>query len=593
MQRDHELGALGLLGVGAAIPLLRVLPQPTHVLPGSALGDVYKHAWSYWHLLAQVEAGGWPWTEFLNAPGGGRLLDVMLAPAILMAPFCAALGAIATANLFVWGSLFGVAAATWALARELTESRAGAVLAGLLATWSPYLAGYPLFSGVHERLAIWIFPVVILASIRVARSGSARWGAAACVAMAMVGLSCAVYGLWSLLLFGGAAGVLLGPPQTRGLRARRLVVLGIGFLVVLGAAFFLARGITHDPWSLSPQPGRMSLGLGVGPQAMDVATLGEMFWPWTAASQQPVDSGDALLQITYLGWVLGGIGLLGALRARGAQAHLLRWTVGFGFLAALVAMGPSVGSMGLPNLPYLLLAWTIPLFGRIPVPFQLVGIATPLLAIGVASWVGSGPSQLKRALVILVLALVERSVAVPVGLVQPVADARVASVYEGIGEGPVVEIPRQYQGRFLASGQVFLAQTAHRQPIPVSVHLGVTEWDAFEPVLRGQAEDWTRAFSCLRKGGFRWLVVHRNHYPDAQLAQSAIAGMGQALAPNFDDGADLLFDLSGLTVSAADKTKLPPFSPQPLESEGPIHPAATPDEQGEEFARVRPGCPVH
>ncbi|MEE2751785.1 MAG: hypothetical protein VX519_10175, partial [Myxococcota bacterium] len=303
MQSDHESRALVLLGVGAAIPLLRVLPRPTELLPGSALGDVYKHAWSYWHLLAQVEAGGWPWTDFLNAPGGGRLLDVMLAPALVMAPICAVLGTIATANLFVWVSLFGVAVATWALARELTESRAGALIAGLLATWAPYLAGYPLFSGVHERLAIWISPLVVLASIRVARSGSVRWGAAACAAMAMVGLSCAVYGLWSLLLFGGVSAVLLGPAQTRALRARRLAGLGVGFLVVLGAAFLLARGITHDSWSLSPQPGRMSLGLGVGPQAMDVATLGEMFWPWTAASQQPVDSGDVLLQITYLGWV--------------------------------------------------------------------------------------------------------------------------------------------------------------------------------------------------------------------------------------------------------------------------------------------------
>ena len=94
------------LGVAAAVPLLHVLLAPTTSLPGSELGDVYKHAWSYWHCLAQ--GGAWPETSSLNAPAGGRLLDVMLAPALLMAPVTVLLGPVFSANLWVWLSLWAV-----------------------------------------------------------------------------------------------------------------------------------------------------------------------------------------------------------------------------------------------------------------------------------------------------------------------------------------------------------------------------------------------------------------------------------------------------------------------------------------------------
>ena len=92
-----------LLLFGALLPVLGVLGSPGERLVGTELGDVYKHAWSFWHTPHAL--GTWPWTEALNAPGGGRLWDVMLLPSLVMVPVTSLAGPVFASNVWVVVSL--------------------------------------------------------------------------------------------------------------------------------------------------------------------------------------------------------------------------------------------------------------------------------------------------------------------------------------------------------------------------------------------------------------------------------------------------------------------------------------------------------
>jgi hypothetical protein len=554
------------------------------------LGDVYKHAWSYSHLLA--EGGNWPHSTWLNAPAGGVLLDVMLGPAVLMAPVGFLAGPVVAANLWVWLSFFAIGACTAALAHALFDSEEGGLLAGLLAQQAPYLAGYPLFSGVHERLAAWFFPLLLLCAWRLREGAGRKWGLLALASAVLVTFSCAVYALWGGLLLLFCLPLLLRGEDGAG--ARRLLPWGLGYTAVLGLGYAVARMVTYHPQTLSPQPGRLDLGLGVRVQEQDVASLGELLNPFTVSAQQPVDSGDQLLEICYLSWVLICVAIWGLRSLRGSR--VLRILLGVGGLFALLSMG-AVADFGLfqvPNLPYLLLAWLVPMYGRIPVPFQQLALVTPLLALGAAAWISTlAPTRRMWAVgVVFALCLFERALVLPVGVVAETAPATPSTVYEDLEEGNLVVVPRMYRNRFLASGKVFLAQTAHRRPQPVSIHLGVTAWDAYAPVLYGQSEDWESSLRCLARGGFRWLAVHGDWFAEGEAA-AQVTAIEQVLgSPGRSDGDTYLFDLSLLGEPLASKRFLAPFSPQQGPEGAPTHAPQPVDEGSEEMARVVPGCPV-
>ena len=116
--------------VGATVLLALSLARPGAALPGSASGDIYKHAWAMWHNPATVLLGSWPTTPWLAAPHGGSLFDVMLVPSLLWSPVSYSLGAVAATQLWAWCCLFLVALCVAALARGLGASPVGAAAAG-------------------------------------------------------------------------------------------------------------------------------------------------------------------------------------------------------------------------------------------------------------------------------------------------------------------------------------------------------------------------------------------------------------------------------------------------------------------------------
>lgn len=544
-----------LLFLGALLPVFGVWGSPTGLLPGTELGDVYKHAWSFWHTPHALST--WPWTEALNAPSGGRLWDVMLMPSLILSPLTALLGPVFSANVWVVASLLAIGVSTRALALETGSDAGRATVAGFVAQGAPYLYGYPLYSGVHERLGIWLFPFLLLCALRLRGGGSLKWALWGVVAFAFVASGCGVYGIWAVLLLGLATPFLwrrgAGWAGSRG-----VVTLGLGIGVV-SVALLLAMKAASGSSSLSPQPDRFGV-FGI-PWGMDFssATMSSLLFPWEVRSTVPVDSGDVLLELSYLGIVPLGLCLMGLRDAR------TRWICSAALFFAVLALGPGVewGGRTFINPVYVAVAWVLPTYGSVPVPFQQVGVFAGLASVGVVAVVASSRSREALLLVALVLAsIVERALVLPTGLILETAPASVSEVYEVVDGGSVVEMPRDYRNRALSPTRSFLAQTSHEQGLPLSISTGVTRWDAFLPIRTGVSESWDRDLRCMARGGFVWLVVDRTAYLKPEIASEAISGIEDVLGgPVASDGRWAVFSLNALGVAPSEQRFFPPFQP--------------------------------
>jgi hypothetical protein len=566
LSKTTRLLPVFLLALAASVPLA----VSGGGLPSSELGDGYKHLWSFWHTSAAIAEGNWPWTPFLNAPSGGLLLDVMLVPSLLLMPISETMGPLPAVRVWIWMSLFLTGLCQLKLCEELGFTTSSSTAAALSLLGLPYLAGYPLASGVYERLSVWIFPLVLLVALRAVSGRSRRrdlllLGAGSLV----VAFSCAAYFLYAVLL------LLICTPaiclRSRK-RWRKLVplaaLLGLVSLAALGTAAWLSL----DPWSLAPQPTRFAFGVqGI----YEAASPAGIFSPFHARLQTGVDSGDWLLRTSYIGWSALGLALLGMREARA------RWAVVAGLLFLLLSMGPSIPLPGisLPNPPYLLLAACLPFYGSVPDVFQQSAVAGSLLAVGMAGALSGRGASITVCALALVLA--ERGFSLPPAALQS-AKAEVPDIYR-IVDGPIADVPRQYRGRQLASGRVFLAQMLHRQPIPYSVYVGVTAWDSYAGTASGKPERWERTLRCLGRSGFRWLMVHRDWFADASDSRG-LEALSLRHPPDADDGTRALFRL--LDFQGGEAPSLLPFQPGPA-AEGSL--AGLSDEV---FGRMQPKCPM-
>jgi hypothetical protein len=537
--------ALVVLMFGALLPLARVLVDPFGSLPGDELGDVYKHAWSFWH--ATVSPG--LWTEHLNAPDGGLLFDVMWLPSRLLVPLTLVTGAVFASNLWVWLSLVLVGLCTWAAARDLSDSPWPPICAGLLVQTAPYLMGYPLFSGVYERLAVWVFPLLLVGLSRVAERGDWRWALACLLGLTAATSGCQVYGVFAVLQIG----LMLPWLGTRAVRTGHLGWL-VGTLAALALSLMGLAALTiwaaEHAMSLAPQEHRDGLGLGPQLPEVELGRLQLMLDPMAARTQPLTLSGDRLAKTQYLGWVPLVLGVVGAAWDRKPRMIV---GVGVGVAAALVALGP----LGGWNLAYLGAVWTVPALGSQPNPWQLVALFSPLCALGVVGLLNRLPRRwaLPGSAAALGLILLERGLVNPIPLVLPTAPGRVSEVYDQLPEGNLVELPRAWRGGDGAHGGVFLAQTVHERPLGVAVNIGSTGLDMFAPVVDARSGAWSGAAYCFRMGGFTSLAVHRSWLSEPGVPELMAAD--PSLTVLADDGEILLLGLGDARPTGRSRRLMP------------------------------------
>ncbi len=555
-----------ILALGASFPMARVLCDPLGSLPGSEAGDVYKHAWPYWHSLAQISRGVWPNTPCLHAPQGGILLDVMLIPSLLLAPVTLLWGPVLSSNLWVWLSLVLVGLAVYALARHLTGSSAGALCAALLAQTSPSILGQALTSGVHERLAAWVFPLLVLVLVRRLETRAWKWPLLGLLSMAFVAWHCPTFAVLASVMLALLALLLVSPiPWRRDTMARAkgramlLAPLLLGMALLLGVSFLAVRWFVTQPDFLAGVPtSRVDASTGVTAPLLEVATFRGLLDPFSVRIQPPKLYDDELYNLSYPGWVLLLSASSGMFLAWRRGARVSAAVVGTGFLFLLFSVGPFlfIGDSAVENPFYMAAANLLPFLGSLPAAWQQVFVFNTIGAVGLAELVRRMPATRSRvmlAILLLAAGLGERALVLPVPLVAARADARISSIYDHAqGEGVLADVPRVWRSRSLTRGTMFLAQTRHGHPIPVAINLGMTRWDDYLPYKSGISANWGQAAACMRDGGFRWLVVHTDWFAEATRASQCVEDLGRALGPPvFSTAREVLFDLSLLPAEAA------------------------------------------
>ncbi len=557
--RLKQLIPWALLALGPLVPLSRVMNDPSRYLPGVPLGDIYKHVWSFWHTPASLALGSWPRTPFIAAPDGGVILDAMLIPSLVMWPVEAVFGPVLAINIWIGISLFAAGAATFALARELTRSTTGAVCAGLVVQTCPFLLGYPLTSGVTERLAIWAFPLVLLALLRVRRGGGWRWPIVAVLPAAFVALSSPAYAVFLAVLVLAALPMLIAPDDGRSVRQMglRLAPTLVAMLAVFGVSLLVVRWLFHHPDAVlhAPAAGRLGMSLGMSSEILRVATPSLLLWPTAVHAQEPLLRGDVLYNLYYLGWVPLLAVIAGGILAARRRRYRVLFVVALAILFACLAMGPTVGPLPI-NLPYMALCYLIPGYGSIPYPWQQVALFESLAPVGLAMVVGAIPRPaLRLGLAALLLGAVvgERALVLPVPLSVWTTEARVSSVYDAVDQpGPLIDLPLRHRLGPLYPGAGFLAQTRHGQPITSSIDHGTGRWDFFPAANDGLTRSWPSAFACFSAGGVRWIAIHRDRIDDQAEVRRCLLELAQAgVSPVADDGNVMLFDTAHLPPGAA------------------------------------------
>ena len=570
MTFPHRHIPLLTLLAGACLPLARILTDAAAVLPGRQAGDVYKHAWPFWHTLVQLGQGTWPRTAYLNAPDGGTLLDVMLLPSLIMAPVSWLVGAVVAANLWVLLSLLAVGWATYALCKDLTGSTTGSLCAGLVAQTSPFLLGYALTSGVHERLALWIFPLLLLGVMRLAAGASAWWILVLILGTAISAAGCPTYGLFSGMLLAVILPLALLKRRGTGRRSLGLLLgAGAGVSAALAGVYLLAAWFIQQPdYLASISTERVAVTWGVSPvsvhQPRAVATLSAMLNPLAVHATQPQRLDEELFKLVYIGLVplLAMAAGLAVLWRRRAWATL--GVSGLAGVAVILSLGPEVELAGgaVLNPLFYLASYLIPLLGALPPVWELAGVAVIFMLPAVAALIGSlaNPRQRFAAAALLLLAsLAERALVLPVPLILDPAPARPSAIYEklpgnryeklpgngGAGAaGALADIPALFADSQVVRGAMFMNQTGHGLPIPAAMNMGIGRLDDYAPVARGRSPDWRRAAACMRRNGVRWVAVHRSWFGQPDQAAACAQGLTEAGARLVAEaGDDLLFDL--------------------------------------------------
>lgn len=566
-----------IVGLGALLPMLPVLPAPGRLVTGVPFSDVHKHVWGYWHVIETIREGGWPWTSWIRAPCGGVLLDPMTVPALLLAPVTLLGGPALADNVWLGLSLLLTGGVVMALSRELGASGLASAVAGAIAPTSPFLVAYPLDSGVRERVAIWLFPLLVLTLLRLYRRPAWGLGLLSLFWVFVAVMGAQFYGFLAVLMLPLAA--LLGLGRRPGLRGLLRGALWLGAVAaVIGGVYLWTDWARAHPWSLvtstAPSSGKVPSFAFVG------EWLGLLLNPVAAHAARARVLNDTLYQVSYLGWVpilAGALAIVlpappgGAAPGRRLSSALLFCLV---VTFSGLAVGPVLGRSGVSNPLYALVQALVPWEGHGERAWQDVAVVLPFLAIAAARLVDHLPRGRARgvgAAVGVGLVLLERGLVMPVPLMATVVDMRVPPPYERIaadaGPGLVLDAPRFRGETDLSPGEPFIAQTLHRHPIPWGInpdgHDPIRSLEEAAAIGRCGEGGWAEAAPELRRLGVRWIVLHPAWCADptraARWVESARAAFGAPLAGGEAEGEGLLlFSLSGVSSETPEECSLAP-----------------------------------
>lgn len=556
-----------------------VLPSPTTLAIGHTGNDVWNHVWGYWWVVEELSNLRLPVrTEQLAWPYGGSLWFIDSLNAVLTLPVQLLAGPVAAYNasyLFNF-ALCGVGAYTLAL--HVTGSRVGATVAGVAYMTTPHLLGQA-YNGISETCAAGWLPLAILAMRSTFSVPTAKRAVLAGVLTGINALASWYYGLFAgfylmAMLAGGLVSSLRNPGRTsRRRRERRqpapsthiqwgrvarLLAIGVAAtaLVVVGpfSAFVATMGaddamVTRDPafvWS--------TLIMHNMTDALALVVPGKFYSPDLKAV-----FGEDLIVVVALGHMLLWPAVVGAVVARDRLGWRWLW-LALGFVA--LALGPFlyiggdylIVAGGWVPLPFLAFFKAFPMFSRISHAYRFVQGATVALCVLVA-WVVAEVERRRGWTIALAVGVVlgggravESFTATAAVFPLPVSDVSPHPVFAALDGGAVLDLPVGVP--VLARSHYLSGQLVHGQPVPYGLNdptppllyhnryaAYILEIERTTVSLLPRRLPWLDielGRHQLVADGLRWVVVHKDWYPEARLRMT-LDFLDLTATPMFDD----------------------------------------------------------
>ncbi len=532
-----------------AVTLIFVWPLPRQL--GSATvsadsPDIWIHLWWMWQVRESILGGQNPYETFRVFHPTGAPLYLMgqdMLTALLSVPLQGLLGLVLTYNLLtIAGMTFG-AWAMYLLALDVTGSRPGALIAGLVFGFAPLQAAF-LNLGQMEYVNIGFLPLALLFLLRLRRAGP--WHAP------LVGGACALLTLlssWYQALFLLLVAALFAAYELARLALARRWRPACALVVRL-LAWGLTLVILASPILIPTLRLAATSKFAVTPLFNITYSSIDVLDPLRPDRLNPLFGASRATLTTALGYVATALSILGLWRARRRGRFWALLIVVF----YLLALGPYLKFAGrleyLPFLPYNLL-YRLPLgnIARVPSRFLiLITIAQAILAAYAVAWLRDWLARRlpQRALVarvaataLIALLILAEVFPAPRALAQTAVDP----LYERLRFGPpgaLYELP--YDDRALAMYRA----TVHKRPliggyisrpVPYPLLNGVPVitdlrnrpdsllGDLAGPDIVEQTAPIERAVALFDTYNLRYIVLRR----DANIAPDQLAALAVAL----------------------------------------------------------------
>jgi hypothetical protein len=458
----------GLPVLFLALTLVLLWPLPLHLRSATISAnspDIWIHLWWMWQVRESVLAGQNPYETMRVFHPTGAPLYLMgqdMFTALLSIPFQGFLGLVLTYNLL---TIVATAFTCWTatlFAYEVTGSRPGAVVAGLLFGFAPLQATF-LNLGQMEYVNLGFLPLAALFIVRLRRDPRPR--------IAVLGGFCAVLTLLSswyqalfLLLFVALFALYEGGLLVWARRWTELRTFVIALVIWGGTLAVLASPVLIPAVKLASNSSFAVISrFNISYSSIEVRD------PFLPNRLNPLFGAGRETVVSALGYVALALALLGLWRARRRGIFWALMIVVF----YLLALGPYLKVGGrqwfLPFLPYNIL-YGLPLgnIARVPSRFLiLITLALSVLAAYAVGWLTlwlaarwPGRAALVRVAVPALVAVLLLAEVFPAP--RALADTAVEPIYEQLRSGPpgaVYELP--YDDRALAMYRA----TVHDRPL--------------------------------------------------------------------------------------------------------------------------------
>jgi hypothetical protein len=450
--------------------------------------------------------------------------DAVLVEGALAAPLLwAGVPPVLVHNLLLLGGMVASGVGIFVLARHLTGSTGGGLVAGIVFAFAPYR--FEHYMHLELQWTVWI-PWAFWALLRTIETGAVKFGLLTGLFLVLQVASCVYYGVFSFILIGAVALLQLVPLRGRHLvRSMRAFVLGFAIAASLSGLYSLAYSAASSRVGTRTYPEiRM---FSARPRDYRVATPANVLYgyPYAGLPERQLFPG-------ILPSLLALVGLLLVRQTIAVTAYLVGLVLAFEL------------SLGMYGQVYPLLYEHLALFRGLRAParasvFCLLFLGV-LAAFGTATITAAMTARMRRAITALMCAIILLEYRVdPLPLTPhhnepPPLYVLLAQLPRGV----VAEFPMPKPNALphLEPRYMYMS-TFHWMPL-VNGYSGFHPPSYLHRVGRMERFPNEATVASLRRDNVRYIIVHENGHPewDRLRIVERLLLLGVTRLADFDDG---------------------------------------------------------